>query len=286
MAWSDRRPIYEPGWNPRPPRHGAVLWLIGIMVAVHVLREVLETSGVLDRESRQTITWFGLTLGGLAEGHLWQPATYAFVHAGIWSLLWNMLLLLVAGWFYEAFAGARRLFELFGVCVLGASLSVVLRRTPTPLSGAAGATWGIVTALLLRAPDYPIRTPLFVIPLKAVVFLAAGIEVCLTLAGGTTASKLLPDATYDSLWAPVFGSATALISVWAWPRIARPKLRSLRRRAARRREMEEAQRRIDDERELDRILEKINREGLASLSPKERHFLQRASNRYQGSRET
>jgi hypothetical protein len=77
------------------------------------------------------------------------------------------------------------------------------------------------------------------------------------------------------------GAIAGGVYSYLWPQVIRPWGQRRARRRAHRREVERLERGLMEERELDRILDKINRDGMSSLSAEERRFLKEASDRRQ-----
>lgn len=284
MAWSDRRHVYEPAWVPRHPQNGLYA-VIGATVGFHVLKVLLGALQVIEptssRGSGFVEAWFGMSVNGVARGRIWQPLTYIFVHGGVVHLFWNMLILFFAGRLLEGIVGLRRFVFLYLLCGIGGALGAFLTGEPArPIIGASGSVMGILAVLMVLAPDHPVNAILFVIRLKWIVLVLVVMDICLALGDGA----LIEQAPTTARWTHVLGALTGFGAAWLWPRVVRPRLRAARVKARHRKEIEAAAARRTEEEELDRILEKINRQGLASLDARERAVLQRASSRYQNSR--
>ena len=97
---------------------------------------------------------------------LWQPATYMFLHAGLFHILFNMLALWMFGTELERFWGTRAFVKYYAITGLGAAATVVLlsllpfgfaaRTYGSVTVGASGAIYGLLLAYALRFPDRPI----------------------------------------------------------------------------------------------------------------------------------
>jgi len=115
---------------------------------------------------------------------VWQLATYMFLHAGIWHILWNMLALWMFGCELERLWGTRRFLRFYFFCGMGAGVCVVLGNylfgnPNVPTVGASGAIYGILLASAVLWPDrlilfsflIPIKMKYFVMIIGAIAFL-------------------------------------------------------------------------------------------------------------------
>lgn len=106
----------------------------------------------------------------------WQVLTYAFVHAGMMHLLFNMFGLYMFGGDVERIWGARRFLAFYLVCALAAALAQLVVTAVThgdyPTVGASGAIFGLLLAFAMLFPNRLVM-PLFPpIPMRAPVFVA------------------------------------------------------------------------------------------------------------------
>ena len=105
---------------------------------------------------------------------LWQPLTYLFLHAGLFHLGFNLLVLWMFGCELERTWGRRAFLKFYLVCGAGAGLCIALLSPapptppyiPVPTVGASGALYGILLAYGLLFPERRILF-LFVLPMKA-----------------------------------------------------------------------------------------------------------------------
>jgi membrane associated rhomboid family serine protease len=140
-----------------------VKWLIVANVAVFLLE------------------WFvGLPIGRplalipwdvIHRGEIWQLVTYMFLHAGIFHILFNMLMLWMFGSPIEDTWGTRRFLQYYFVCGVGAALSVIAVNFAVgdplrPLIGASGAIFGLLLAYGVLFPDQSVLM-MFLFPIKA-----------------------------------------------------------------------------------------------------------------------
>ena len=130
----------------------AVLWLIGINVAVHLLRMLLT-----DDADNNLILSFGLVPAAYTGGsqdllsQVAAPITYQFLHGGWMHLVINMVTLAAFGAPVERLLGVRR-FILFYLSsgIVAAFVQVLLFPESTdPVIGASGAISGVFGAVLM-----------------------------------------------------------------------------------------------------------------------------------------
>ena len=143
------------------------------------------------------IKWFALIPGAVTHlFRIWQPFTYIFLHAGLFHILINMLMLWMFGRDLELIWGKRRFLNFFVLCGVGAGVIELLVKTipiffgrePSliPTIGASGAIFGILMANAVLFPDRRIwLIPLPVtIPMRPYVAVMAAIEFFGTLGAG------------------------------------------------------------------------------------------------------
>jgi membrane associated rhomboid family serine protease len=234
----------------------------------------------------------------------WTVLTYSFVHAGVWHLLGNLLVLFFFGPRLENRWGSREFIQFYGISVAGGALFTVLFYFMQPtlaVVGASAGTFGIMVAFAMLWPDDEIHI-WGIFPLKAKWFV--GILVALNVLllwqptnvavlahlGGVLAAFLY----LRSPWAPRgWGDLPTAprkpqqrrggIAVVPWSGKKQPvstapqsgtatAARPAPVRSAR------AERELLDD--VDRILDKISANGLGSLTDEERKRLDEVSRRY------
>jgi len=151
----------------------AIRWLIVANCAVFAVMKIaaMVTDGATDRFFA---LWFGL-IPTLVFPRIWTLATYLFVHANFWHLLFNMFTLWMFGRDLEPVWRARRFLSYYfltgigaGVCVVLVNLLPELWGHPQRLTvtvGASGAIFGILMACGLLFPDRQV----WLIPLPVMI---------------------------------------------------------------------------------------------------------------------
>src|SRR3954453_1066963 len=110
---------------------------------------------------------------------VWQLATYMFLHAGVFHILFNMLALWMFGTELERIWGTRYFVKFYLVTGIGAGVLTILVSLlgfavtnliyVVPTIGASGAIYGLLLAYALYFPDRPIYM-YFVFPIPARTF--------------------------------------------------------------------------------------------------------------------
>ena len=106
----------------------------------------------------------------------WQVVSYAFLHAGLMHLAFNMFGLWMFGSELERVWGSRRLGIFFGVSVLVAALAQLLVTawlgSNAPTVGASGGLFGLLVGFAMVFPTRKVFLLFLPIPLPAPVFVA------------------------------------------------------------------------------------------------------------------
>ena len=132
---------------------------------------------------------------------VWELATYMFLHAGPFHILFNMLALWMFGTELERVWGTRYFLKFYFVTGIGAAiLTVLFSLLPfsfasalqySRIVGASGAIYGLLLAYALYFPDRPIYMYLvFPVPAKIFVLImgALAFYASLSESGGGVAS--------------------------------------------------------------------------------------------------
>jgi membrane associated rhomboid family serine protease len=215
----------------------------------------------------------------------WQLVAYGFAHSSAFAHIFgNMIGLWFLGRDIEYTYGRREFLRLYlALLFVGGLTWAVLNHIqppphPAQVYGASGAVAGIV---VLYALNFPRRTVLlfFVLPMPAWVLgvLLVGMDL-LGAAGSAGDSNVaytvhLAGAAFALLYFKFRWNLTRLTDF----RIGLPRLRPRPKLRVHDPEQEWS----DLNQEVDRILEKISREGEDSLTRKERHTLEEASREFQ-----
>ncbi|MSR74385.1 MAG: rhomboid family intramembrane serine protease [Planctomycetes bacterium] len=276
MAWSDRRYDEESGFIPRQPQDGLFL-VLGITVGLHLLKVLLV--GMHFVEEGTVERHLGVSVAGLQAGHFWQVFTYQVVHADIWHLLWNCVMLFFAGRLLEGLVGARRFLWMYSLCGVGGSIGAFFERGGyAPVVGASGSIMGVLVILMVMVPNLEVRVLIIDVRMKWLVLILVLIDIAYAFGDG----RGVEDG--KAHWTHLFGGMSGFCLAWVWPRVLQPRLTRYRSRQRRRESVRQLESALGTERELDRILAKISQTGMPSLSSAERRFLEDRSRKSQASR--
>lgn len=160
------------GRGPGPGSWSVVTWLLIINSVVFVI----------DRAMSGTLTnWFGLSLSGLAEGKIWTPLTYQFMHGSVMHILFNMLGVYFFGQGLLRMGSGRLVLTLYllGGLVGGALqllFSFFFFSERAHIVGASGSVLALLFALVTLLPNQPMRLlfpPVTITPRIIVIFIIA-----------------------------------------------------------------------------------------------------------------
>jgi len=275
------------------PQHGrgALTWLISAIAAAFILEAAFQRLF----NSASFSDWFQLTLPGLHKGHLWQLLSYGFIHPvedllSVLTVGLNLLCLYTLGREMESLLGTKRFLWLYsGALLLGAAcwLAVNFR-----FGGVLNGAWpGIAACLTLYAclnPDLEIRVlllffPVTIRPKYLVWFLFAVDFCCLAIweirgqvspldtshsahLGGMLAGYLYFRLVHQREWRTPDGRADIELPDWM--------SKSRKTTAATAVKYKVNLTNLDDlKTEVDRILDKINSEGIGALTAEEKRLL-------------
>jgi membrane associated rhomboid family serine protease len=270
--WRDAEGRPSGFWATYPATKAILIGLAGI----HLLMAMIASA---NPEAASAISRF-LTLRPsdvIRRLHVWQLVTYAILHApGIGHLLWNCVGIYFFGRLVEQRIGTRRYLLFALACVVAGGLGFLLlsaiQDTRFAMIGASGFDFGV---LILCALWYPRLTVL------VMFFFPAPLWALAAVYGFAEVYMLFQRSDSIAHAAHVAGGLYALVYYRYGDRIDGIGSAFDRWRAQRHWRRQQAQRRAADELrgEVDRILDKVNREGMAALSDEERRILKEASER-------
>jgi membrane associated rhomboid family serine protease len=281
---------------------GLTPWVKRLLIANTAIYVAVLLGGLFMRSGTLVRDWFAFQPADFLT-RPWTLVTYAFFHAGVFHLLWNMLTLFFFGPPLEERWGAKGFLRVYLVAAAGGALLSVVFAFLDPSSyivGASGAVLGLMMAFAMIWPDMEVHI-LGIIPVKmkwlvgGLVFinLAMGLEgasgtAVLAHLGGMAAAALL----LKSPWAPAaWGDLPSTprrrqqkrgVALVPWggkkPAVtASAAGTATQTRPAPTRSAKAERELLDD---VDRILDKISANGLASLTEEERKRLDEVSRRY------
>jgi membrane associated rhomboid family serine protease len=229
---------------------------------------------------------FALSGGGLRSGMVWQLGTYMFLHStNILHIIFNLLALWMFGRDVEEQIGTRSFLQLYFTGGLVGALCWLAFNWHgyAPLLGASAAVYAVCIAFATLVPERPITLLLFfVLPVTMKAKWWAWIAVSLVAYASVveTGSGI---AHLAHLGGVVVGYVFVKWLGWGEPSRCVETLRTMMRPVTR---ILEERRRVQDlppqefiSEQVDPILDKISREGIHSLTRRERETLEQAQAR-------
>jgi membrane associated rhomboid family serine protease len=278
------RPRFQ--FGPKLTPTVKVLIIVNVVVFVFTLRalgKALEVYGVGGKVSWPVLLCLvpDFLFG---KGFLWQLLSYMFLHGGVLHLGVNLLVLWMLGSEVEARLGRSHFLRLYFLSGVGAGLchAVTSWGSGVPMLGASGAVFGVMIAYAMLFPERYITFLLFFIfPLtikaKHLVFGFAVLEILSVISAsrdGVAHFAHLGGLLFGYVYMKwKFGLAlpfafaerwsSAVKRGWVWRRGPKYRYKPL-----------DGDEFISEE--VDPILAKISREGIGSLTRREKRILKRA----------
>lgn len=288
---SDRPYMRDPQYQPSVLK--PLYWLLGSMVGVFIVQTLV--INWFQSPSFQML--FSLSDYGVNRGFVWTFLTYGFLHStsgGIpFHLILNCLGLFFIGRIVLPILGKERFFTLFGISVfLGGLLWFAVNHWKglnIPLVGASGGVMGLLVAFAMQMPNHPIQLLLFLIlPINITPRNLVRIVLIFELAGFLL-SELAPFG--NGLGIAHSAHLGGMLGGWVFTKfilnkdfsvgstdIKPPKWFTSKKttKAKTGRFRINFTNRNELQKEVDRILDKINTQGFGSLSEEERNTLDKA----------
>jgi membrane associated rhomboid family serine protease len=240
--------------------------------------------------------YFALSVEGLKNGYVWQLLTFQFMHAGLWHLVFNCWAIYVFGRAIEETLGWKKFLTLYlssgvvgGICqVLTALLWPDL--FGGPVVGASAGGLGLMAAFAVLFPERELVLLLFfVLPIRLTAKMLLMISAVLALGGIVFPLNHIANAAHlgGMLTGVVFIRQFVQGRGWQWDFISRRAVpRELISPRARKGWRSMASPPDEDlstdefvKSEVDPILDKISRQGIHSLTAREREILEKARER-------
>jgi membrane associated rhomboid family serine protease len=247
-------------------------WLLGASLAAFVLQKLTLWAG----GGRWLVEWLALSAWGIRHGRFWQLVTYQFLHGDLGHLFFNMLGLYLIGRELEEAIGRRHFTVLYFLSGVLGGLGFIWLEPYAPCVGASGAVFGVLAAFAVLFPKCEMVLLIFpFMPLPAWLLVSAYVllewlYLVGNLGGGIAHSAHLGGAIAGAVYVQVVFGSIEFGSVRRWM----GRMSQFRRT----RRSEET---VDRE-EIDRILDKVARQGLQSLTSSERRRLEEASRQLRG----
>jgi membrane associated rhomboid family serine protease len=268
MRLSGRKRLsFTQRWTQRP--RIVLLGLIGANVAVFAAQLFLD--GYQPGFVRE---YLGLSDHGLRDAYGWQFVTAALLHDGPWHLIGNMLILYLLGRDVESIVGQGQFLFLYLAGAVGGELGhLFLMPATSVLLAASGGVAAVLVAYATILPELALTsTTCFGVPVrlkaKHLGYGAFAISIM-----GMVLDRSATVAHNAFLGGCVAGWLYAHLLGFGRPSIFQRALHQRRAEAERYRTMSPEQFIAE---EVDPLLDKISREGIASLTRGERRLLAKA----------
>jgi membrane associated rhomboid family serine protease len=242
-----------------------VKWLLIVNISIYIV-SVLTSLGPYIYE------WFQLDTTSTGRAfQLWRLISYQFLHSPrlIFHIIFNMLGLYFLGPTLERYWDSKR----FGVFYLGCGaagglffmLLVSIGFLPSgTMMGASGAVLGLLAACAILFPQFVVILVIFPVPIRLAAAILTIAYIFLVLTGSENAG-----GHACHLAGMAAGAAYVLSGPW------RNKIKAKMTAGQRWQKKIEKQRNLQIE--LDRILDKVHKDGIHSLTSKEKKILRQAT---------
>jgi membrane associated rhomboid family serine protease len=203
---------------------------------------------------------------------IWQLFTYMFVHIELWHLLINMLMLWFFGPALEQAWGRKRFLTYYLFTGFGGAVCSFIFSFNSPIIGASAAIFGLLVAYAIMYPETIILL-FFIFPMKIkyAVLIFAGIDLWGAWQGSPGGI-----AHFAHLGGALFGYLY-LKSEWIRRSLSYLSIGSFKEWWSQKEKRQQEFYREEFNKEVDRILDKISKQGMKSLTKRERKILERKS---------
>ena len=242
-----------------------VKWLLIINISVFLLGIAIRPLGAF------MYSWFQLDATSLPRAlQIWRVITYQFLHSpvSLVHIFFNMIGLYFLGPTLERHWGSRRFLPFYLGCGAAGAIFyyflVLVKFLPAgEMVGASGAILGLLAACAILFPHFVVFIVVFPVPIRVAAIAFTGFYIVALLTKAVNAGG---DAAH------LAGMATGAAYVFSksWRDQFTTKLR-----AGRWKKKVTVERDLNIE--LDRILEKVHKSGLQSLTSKEKKILKEAT---------
>jgi membrane associated rhomboid family serine protease len=252
-----------------PPQRIVFFCLLGLNAAAFIVQVVLTSWN-----RGFVLEYLGLSDRGISDAYAWQFFTAPLLYNNVWHFIASMLVLYFIGRDVEAIIGQRQFLFLYLFGAFSGELGhLFLMPSDCVLFAAGGGVAAIFVAYVTILPELEMTTLLlFMVPVRLKMRRVGQIALFAAIAllffdrtGSVGHSAFLGGAVAGWFYAHLlgFGRTSLLQRMLRKRRVQAARLRSL-----------SADQFVAEE--VDPLLEKISRRGLASLSRRERRLLEQA----------
>lgn len=254
----------------------------GIRILIIINAALFLLGWILPDFNRYMIVYGGLVPKLFTHNFfLWQALTYMFLHGGFGHVFFNMFALWMFGTELERQWGTKFFLKYYFLTGMGAGIlsAIVQPLSPIPIIGASGAIYGLLLAFALMYPNRIVYFNFFIpIKVKYFVMIFAAIELITSIGGGgddgvahfTHLSGMIFGYLYllwrDRKKKSTINPAKKIKIVWD-SKTKDPKIK--KKQVFR-----------SKEEEIQFLLNRINKEGYASLSEDEKERLLDLTDKY------
>ncbi|MDZ7724353.1 MAG: rhomboid family intramembrane serine protease [candidate division KSB1 bacterium] len=212
---------------------------------------------------------------------IYELVSYMFLHGSFWHLFFNMFALLIFGCEVELLLGSKRFLQFYFFTGIFAGLCHLLFNwgEQVPVIGASGAIYGVLVAFAVFFPNRVITLLLFfILPIqmraRTLVLVFVGLSVFMGLRG-----EIFGTADNVAHLAHLGGAVAGYLFL-RYRALMQRGLRSISNTQRIHREKKEQQQNMfldERRREIDTILDRINKVGYDNITQKEKETLKKAS---------
>ena len=267
--------------------------ILGSFMGLH-----LNLPGVGYGSLREYMLYFGAFFP-TSPLEIWRYVTYMFIHMDFMHFFFNMLMLWMFGSEVAEWMGTRHFVSMYFFCGIFAALfsfgMCLLGLTNNPIIGASGALMGVFVAYYKFFPDRMLLM-FFVIPMKIkhAMWVMIGLDILFANSGdaiahfahlGGVVAGFLYMAVYQNGPKVLYNSPlSAIFRLFSshpekYNRGSSSSSRSWTRETEEPEVLEGEVFYVNEQKRMDEILKKVEREGLQSLSASEREFLLKAGDK-------
>ena len=226
---------------------------------------------------------------------LWRYVTYMFIHVDFMHFFFNMLMLWMFGSEVAEWMGTRHFVSMYFFCGIFAALfsffMCLLGLTNNPIIGASGALMGIFVAYYKFFPERMLLM-FFIIPMKIkhAMWVMIALDIFFANSGDMIAHFAhLGGVVAGFLYMALYQNSSNGSLLSGFSRLFSRKTEKFSGRSSGRRSDENDTAEpevlegevfyVDEQKRMDDILRKVEREGIQSLTESEREFLLRAGDK-------
>lgn len=226
---------------------------------------------------------------------LWRYVTYMFIHFDFMHFFFNMLMLWMFGSEVAEWMGSRHFISMYFFCGIFAALfsffMCLLGLTNNPIIGASGALMGVFVAYYKFFPDRMILM-FFIIPMriKHAMWVMIALDIFFANSGDMIAHFAhLGGVVAGFIYMALYQNSPNHSLLSGLSRLFSRKTENYNGRSSSRRSDENDASEpevlegevfyVDEQKRMDDILRKVEREGIQSLTESEREFLLRAGDK-------